>query len=210
MHHKTVKILVRCYLQLDPSSNITEHREMTTKPPTILGAATKLFWIDLEMTGLDVEKEVIIECAALITDMNYNVLDSYETVVKQPQTYLDSMDDWNKSHHRDSGLTAKVPFGEEPDNVEHKLMQMVKKHFPQNERPILAGNSIAQDRLFIDKYWMGFSSLLHYRVLDVSSWKIIFNSQFGIKYEKKNAHRALDDIHESIDELKFYLKYVKV
>lgn len=176
----------------------------------IMGSATKLFWIDLEMTGLDVNKEVIIECAALVTDLNFQVIDSYETVVKQPQKYLDQMDDWNKNHHGASGLTAKVPYGEAPEKVEQRLIQMAKQHFPAGERPILSGNSIAQDRLFIDKYWKNFSAILHYRVLDVSSYKIIFNSKFGIKYEKKNAHRALDDIQESIDELKFYLKYFKV
>ena len=175
----------------------------------VLGAASKLFWIDLEMTGLDIEKEVIIECAVLITDMNFQVLDSFESVITQPQHYLDQMDDWNKSHHRESGLTAKVPFGLHPDEVENHLISMVRKNFPKEERPVLAGNSIAQDRLFIDKYWPGFASLLHYRMLDVSSWKIIFNSKFQIKYQKSNSHRALDDIKESIDELQFYMSHLK-
>lgn len=175
----------------------------------ISGAATKLFWIDLEMTGLDIQKEVIIECAALVTDIDFQVIDSYETVVKQPQAYLDRMDEWNKTHHRDSGLTAKVPYGEDPSKVEQRLIQMIEQHFPKDERPILSGNSVAQDRLFIDKYWPKFSAKLHYRMLDVSSWKILFNAKFNMKYEKKNAHRALDDIHESIDELRYYLKYVK-
>jgi len=173
------------------------------------GSASKLFWIDLEMTGLDIDKEVIIECAVLITDLNFKVLDSFETVVKQPQHYLDQMDEWNKKHHGDSGLTAKVPFGTPSDEVETHLISMVQKHFRNDERPVLAGNSISQDRLFIDKYWPGFSAVLHYRMLDVSSWKVIFNSKFGIKYEKNNAHRALDDIQESIAELEFYLNYLK-
>jgi oligoribonuclease len=177
---------------------------------TIIGAATKLFWIDLEMTGLDVEKEVIIECATVITDMNFKVLDSFETVVKQPQHYLAAMDDWNTKHHNDSGLVKKVPFGEDPEDVEHHLMSMVRKNFDRTEKPVLAGNSIHQDRLFIEKYWPGFAALLHYRMLDVSSWKVIFNSKFGIKYEKKNAHRAVDDVQESIGELKYYLEHFKV
>lgn len=173
-------------------------------------SATKLFWIDLEMTGLDVEKEVIIECAALITDFNFKILDSYETVVKQPQHYLDQMDEWNRKHHRESGLTAKVPNGVPPEEVEYHLISMIQKNFPREERPILAGNSIMQDRLFIDKYWHELSGLLHYRMLDVSSWKIIFNSKYNMKYEKKNAHRALDDIKESISELQFYLNHLKI
>lgn len=169
----------------------------------------KLFWIDLEMTGLDIEKEVIIECAALITDLDFKILDQFEAVVRQPQHYLDAMDDWNRTHHKESGLTAKVPFGLDSDEVEAQLISMVKKHWSLNDRPILAGNSIAQDRLFIDKYWMGFSSLLHYRMLDVSSWKVIFNNKYNIKYMKQNSHRALDDIQESIAELQHYLKYIR-
>lgn len=168
----------------------------------------KLFWIDLEMTGLDVNKEVIIEVAAIITDLEFNEIASFETVVNQPKTYLDNMDQWNKEHHAESGLTAKIPFGMQPEKVEEKLIEMVKKHFkPDEEKPILSGNSIAQDRLFITKYFTNFDSLLHYRMLDVSSWKIIMNNKFNIKYEKKNKHRALDDVRESIEELKFYLQH---
>lgn len=173
----------------------------------------KLFWIDMEMTGLDVEKEVIIEVAALITDMNFNVLDSYEAVVNQPNTYLDKMDEWNKSHHSKSGLLAKIPRGAPPHEVEEALIALVKKHWPRIEKkedkPVLAGNSIGQDRLFINKYLPEFGNLLHYRMLDVSSWKIIFNHKLNLKYEKKNNHRALDDIRESIEELKYYLSHIK-
>ena len=91
------------------------------------------------------------------------------------------------------------------------LLNLLKKHWPKvekkDDRPILAGNSISQDRLFLNKYFKKFSGELHYRMLDVSSWKIIFNYKFDLKYEKKNAHRALDDIRESIEELKYYLSY---
>lgn len=165
----------------------------------------KLFWIDMEMTGLDVEKEVIIEVAAIITDLNFKELDTFETIVKQPQKYLESMDAWNTEHHKKSGLTAKVPNGMLPDQVEAMLCDLVKKHFPDtSEKPVLAGNSIMQDRLFIDKYMKDFSSRLHYRMLDVSSWKIIFNNKFNYFYKKANKHRALEDIRESIQELRHY------
>lgn len=174
----------------------------------------KLLWIDLEMTGLDVEKEVVIECAVIITDLNFQVLDTYETVVNQSQDYLSRMDDWNKEHHSKSGLLARIPFGKTPEQTEEDLLNLLKKHWPKiekkDDRPILAGNSIAQDRLFLNKYFKKFSSELHYRMLDVSSWKIIFNYKFDLKYEKKNAHRALDDIRESIEELKYYLSYFEV
>lgn len=166
---------------------------------------TKLFWLDMEMTGLNVEKEVIIEVAAIVTDLNFAELETFETVVKQPQKYLDAMDTWNTEHHKKSGLTAKVPFGMDPDQVEAKLVDMVKKHFPDpKDRPVLAGNSIMQDRLFIDKYMKDLSSRLHYRMVDVSSWKVIINNKFKYVYEKSNKHRALEDIRESIQELRHY------
>jgi oligoribonuclease len=165
----------------------------------------KLFWIDMEMTGLDVQKEVIIEVAAVITDLDFKELETFETVVKQPQSYLDNMDAWNKEHHKKSGLTAKVPNGVEPDQVEAKLVDMIKKHFPeQKDRPVLAGNSIMQDRLFIDKYMPDLASRLHYRMVDVSSWKVIINNKFNYVYQKSNKHRALEDIRESIQELRHY------
>lgn len=165
----------------------------------------KLFWVDMEMTGLDVQKEVIIEVAAIVTDLNFKELETFETVVKQPQKYLDAMDAWNTEHHKKSGLTAKVPNGMEPDQVEAKLIDMVKKHWPDpKERPVLAGNSIMQDRLFIDKYFTDLAPRLHYRMVDVSSWKVIINNKFKYVYHKANKHRALEDIRESIQELRHY------
>lgn len=169
----------------------------------------KLYWLDMEMTGLDVGKEVIIEVAAIVTDLNFRELGSFEAIVKQPQSYLDNMDAWNTEHHGASGLTAKVPFGMEPTAVEHHLVQLAKQHFPDHkDRPVLAGNSIGQDRLFIDKYFKNFSEVLHYRMLDVTSWKVMLLNKFGIVYKKHNQHRALDDIRESIQELQFYCQFI--
>jgi len=173
-----------------------------------------LLWLDMEMTGLDVNKEVIIEVACIVTDMNFKELDVFETVVKQPQSYLDNMDSWNKDHHGKSGLTAKVPTGMDPDFVEAKMIDLINKHFPDSstdlkKRPILAGNSIMQDRLFIDKYFKKLSSRLHYRMVDVSSFKIMLNNKYNLEYRKQNSHRALDDIRESIGELKFYLNSIQ-
>ena len=170
----------------------------------------KLLWLDMEMTGLEVNKEVIIEVACIVTDMNFREFETFETIVKQPQSYLDNMDPWNTKHHGESGLTAKVPLGMEPSAVEYKLSALIDRHWPdwkksKQQCPILAGNSIAQDRLFIDAYFKKLSGMLHYRVLDVSSWKVIFNNKFDIHYKKQNAHRALDDIRESMGELRFYL-----
>jgi oligoribonuclease len=200
--------------RLDVSSKSGKNRASKEMSLSMRPNQQKLFWIDLEMTGLAVEKEVIIECAALVTDYEFRVLDTYEAVVNQPNIYLERMDDWNREHHSASGLTAKVPFGKTPDQVEEDLLNLLNRHWPKIERkedrPILAGNSIAQDRLFIDKYFTRFAEKLHYRMLDVSSFKIIFNNKFDLKYQKQNAHRALDDIKESVEELKYYLRHFDV
>jgi oligoribonuclease len=161
----------------------------------------------MEMSGLDIEKEVVLEVAAVVTDFDMEELARYHSVVKQPQEYLDRMDEWNTKHHKESGLTDLVPSGKSPDQVEADLMQVLDGFF-LNERAILAGNSIMQDRLFLNKYFPRFASRLHYRMVDVTSFKIIFSTRYGVAYQKKNTHRAVDDITESIAELKHYLSYV--
>jgi oligoribonuclease len=166
----------------------------------------KWLWLDLEMTGLDVNKEVVIEVAAIITDHDFNELADYHSVVKQPQEYIDAMDAWNTEHHNASGLVAKIPYGKPPLQVENELCTLVDHHF-KSERAILAGNSIFQDRIFIKKYFNELEARLHYRMLDVTAWKLIMTDKYGIEYGKRNSHRALDDIRESIDELRYYLKY---
>lgn len=171
----------------------------------------KLLWLDMEMTGLDVEKEVIIETACIVTrvtpEMKFEPLAQYHAIVCQPQEYLDRMDDWNQKHHSSSGLLAQIPGGKAPALVEEELCDLVRTHFG-TEKAVLAGNSIGQDRLFINRYMKDLSALLHYRMLDVTSFKILFNAMFNLKFKKKEVHRALDDIQESIDELKFYLGFL--
>lgn len=173
-------------------------------------AMKKLFWLDMEMTGLEVEKEVPIEVAAIVTDWDFNVLEQYHAVICQPRKYLDAMDDWNKKHHGESGLTAMIPSGKEPELVDQELADLIAKHFTGKEKAILAGNSISQDRLFIRKYMPKTESKLHYRMLDVTAWKVVFNGKYDQKFAKKDGHRALDDIHESIGELKHYLSFVRI
>lgn len=167
-----------------------------------------LLWLDMEMTGLDVEIERVIEVAALVTDMDFNVVDTYHAVLNQPQVFIDNMDDWNRKHHRDSGLVAKIPTGRDPNEVDRELKELTNKHFGK-ERAILCGNSIFQDRKFIDLYFTDLAKLLHYRMMDVTAWKIIMNAKYHVEYQKRDSHRALDDIHESIEELKTFLKFVK-
>ena len=170
------------------------------------------FWLDLEMTGLDVNTNLIIECAAIISDDNFKQLESYHAVVKQDQKFLDAMDDWNKKTHGESGLIQKIPFGKPPEQVEADLIQLASKYFgtKNDERPILAGNSIFQDRTFINKYWPQFADKLHYRMLDVSAWKIILKNKYNKEYKKKKTHQALEDIRESMEELKYYMSFLKV
>ena len=167
---------------------------------------SRFFWLDLEMTGLDPEKEVIIEAAAIITNNRLEEIDSYHCIVQQDQEYLEKMDKWNTKQHKKSGLYDLVPGGTPQSQMEEELLALANKHY-KNERVILAGNSIYQDRLFIRKYLLQFEKKLHYRMLDVSAWKIIFADK-GVEFKKENKHRALDDIRESIREMKEYLNYL--
>ena len=168
------------------------------------------FWVDLEMTGLDDVKDVILEVAAVITDLDLKPLEEFHRVVFQPQETLDRMDDWCKRTHGASGLTAAVPKGTPLAEVDAALVEVVNKHFPANERVVLVGNSISNDQRFINRYMPLLAARLHYRVIDVSSFKEIFRDKWGIQIQKKNAHRAVGDIHESIKELETYLSYIKV
>jgi oligoribonuclease len=168
----------------------------------------KLLWIDLEMTGLDVSKERIIEVAAVITDLDFEELGRFESVVYQDSAFINNMDEWNTRQHRSSGLVDKIPQAPTQEEVEIKLCQLVQQHFTK-EPAVLAGNSIGQDRKFIDAYMPSLASLLHYRMLDVTAWKLIMEHKFQVTYEKKDAHRALDDIQESIAELKTFIGYIK-
>lgn len=166
----------------------------------------KLFWLDMEMTGLDVEKERVIEVAVIVTDLTFEEVGYYHTIVKQPQEFIDNMDEWNRTHHSQSGLIDKIPEGKNPVVVDRELCEFATRHVGRN-RVVIAGNSIFQDRRFIDKYFTDFKALLHYRMLDVTSWKIILKHKYHVEYSKKESHRALDDIRESISELKYYLEY---
>jgi oligoribonuclease len=166
-------------------------------------------WIDMEMSGLDVQQCKILEVAAIVTDSRFAPLATYHAVVHQPPSVLAAMDDWCTKTHGDSGLTAAVAKGAPLAQVEEQLMLIVEKYFPASERPVLAGNSIGQDRKFIDAYMPTLSNRLHYRMVDVSSFKIVFQDLYHVRYEKRGTHRALDDILESIAELTLYLSHVR-
>ena len=169
-----------------------------------------LFWVDLEMTGLDETRDHILEIAVAITDLELKIVHEYQKVVYQSQEIIDGMNDWCKENHGRSGLTAEIPSGTPLDEVEKQVIALCDQFFKKDDRIVIVGNSIGNDRRFIDKYMPHFSKRLHYRMIDVSSFKEIYRERYGVKFEKKNAHRALGDIRESVRELEHYLSFVKI
>lgn len=168
---------------------------------------TKLLWVDLEMTGLDFQHDVIIEVAAEITDMNFKTLDSYEALVKQPEEKLSSMSEWAQAQHDASGLTERVRQEGKPEQqVIQELCDFIKGQFG-DEPATLAGNSIHNDRNFMKQWWPAVDACLHYRMLDVSTLKILMQAKYGVFFEKTDNHRALQDIQASIAELQYYLDW---
>lgn len=164
----------------------------------------------MEMTGLDETKEKILEVAVVITNTKLEKLDEFHHVVYQSKEVLDGMDEWCKTTHGRSGLTKEVAAGMPLDRVEEELVAFGKKHFGE-DKIVLCGNSVGQDRKFIDRYMPKLASLLHYRLIDVSSFKEVFRNCYGIVFKKsEDRHRAKDDIYESIAELANCLKYVKI
>lgn len=167
--------------------------------------ATKLLWVDLEMTGLDTSSDVILEVAAEVTDFDFNTLDSYAAIISQPEDKLAAMDEWCTEQHTKSGLIDRIRTeGRTESEVVKELEEFIKRNFG-DEPAVLAGNSIHNDRQFIKKWWPSIDKLLHYRMLDVSSFKILMQSKHGSDFEKAGAHRAYEDIRASIDELRYYL-----
>ncbi len=162
-------------------------------------------WIDLEMTGLNPLTDRIVEAAVIITDKQLNPLFEWETAVYQTPETLEGMNDWCKHHHAASGLLERVPLGITESALDAQLFEIVLAYFKRTNPVVICGNSIAQDRKFIDQHLPQFAARLHYRMLDVSSFKIVFREMLGREFKKANTHRALDDIRESIAELKYYL-----
>jgi oligoribonuclease len=169
----------------------------------------RLVWIDLEMSGLDVGRERILEIATIVTDGQLRVVaEGPELVVHQPDALLDAMDDWNAKHHGESGLVDRVRASTVDEaEAERRTLEFVAAHVAPRSAP-LAGNSVHQDRLFLDKYMPKLSAHLHYRNVDVSTVKELvrrwYPAAFEARPKKKGNHRALDDIRESIEELRYY------
>lgn len=173
---------------------------------------TKLLWLDLEMTGLDPDKDLILEVAVEVTDFDFKTLDKYEALVKQPKDkVVERMQKnvfWKDFPANRDEFIKKIDTAKPSSDVEQELINLVDKNF-DSELAILAGNSIHNDRLFIRKAWPQFDLKLHYRMLDVSAWKVFMQGKFGVVFEKKDVHRAFDDIQASIAELQHYLEWFK-
>lgn len=170
----------------------------------------KLLWIDLEMTGLEPDKDRILEVAAIATDMKLNEIARYEAVVKVDEQLMQSRmvgEFWDKNSASRDALIAQNKDGKPVAEVEKELLQFLDQHF--GEEIYLAGNSIHQDRKFIEREMPNLNKRLHYRMLDVSAWKIYFEHARHQKFQKPENHRALDDINGSIEELKWYLTFLK-
>ena len=174
----------------------------------------KILWVDLEMTGLDPIHDEILEVAAIVTDWKFNEIATYEGVVRHDTKKLKELLDKNASfwdEHPDArrGLEQQNAHGKSLQEVEQELLAFCDEFCKDEPKILLGGNSIHQDRRFIDQWWPTLSKRLHYRMLDVSAWKFVFEGRYKKKFAKPEDHRALEDIRGSIMELEYYLKKVK-
>lgn len=175
----------------------------------------RILWMDLEMTGLEPTEDRILEVGAIVTDWEFEEIARYEAVIRvdveivekrmtgkfweENAAVRDALIEQNNSENAKDSLT-----------VENELLEFIDKHFEKDTPVLLAGNSIHQDRRFIVNEWQRLDTKLHYRMLDVSAWKVVFEGRFGKKFAKAEAHRAVEDIKGSIEELKYYLKKIVI
>jgi oligoribonuclease len=169
---------------------------------------SNLIWIDMEMSGLDPDNDRVLEVAIVITDSQLNVVtEGPVKVVHQPDDVFERMDSWNKSTHKKSGLIDRAKAATQNEaEVEAELIAFLAQHLPQNTSP-MCGNSICQDRRFLARHMPKLEAFFHYRNLDVSTLKELAKRwKPGIMagFAKHGKHEALADIHESIEELKYY------
>ena len=181
---------------------LSNSREIMAQDPN------NLIWLDMEMTGLDPDRDRVIELAMVATDSTLNTLaESPVVVVHQPDAVLDAMDEWNKSTHGKSGLVDKVRASQTDETAAtEQLLEFMRQYVPERTSP-MCGNSICQDRRFMARWLPGLEAYFHYRNLDVSTLKELARRWKPEVYKgvvKKGAHTALADIHESIEELRYY------
>jgi oligoribonuclease len=169
-----------------------------------------LIWIDLEMTGLDPQKERIIEIATVVTDSELNVLAEGPSIaINQSNQLIQAMDQWNTNQHGKSGLTERVLNSTVTEaQAESATLEFLKQWVPEGMSP-MCGNSIGQDRRFLVRYMPKLANYFHYRNLDVSTLKELvrrWKPELMNGFNKKGSHLAMDDIHDSIAELAYYRK----
>ena len=171
----------------------------------------RMVWIDLEMTGLDLERESIIEIATIITDSELNIIaEGPNLAISVSEELIKGMDEWNTRHHFGSGLIDRVRNDSVSlEEAERQTLEFIKEHVPKRTAP-LCGNSVWNDRQFLVKEMPSVAKYLHYRMVDVSTIKELARRWYpGLpKFEKKGAHLALDDIRESVYELVHYRELI--
>ncbi len=168
-----------------------------------------LVWIDCEMTGLDLGADALVEVAALVTDFELNVLgEGVDVVIKPPQAALEQMQAVVTSMHTASGLLERLDSGASLEQAERQVLAYVREHVPDERKAPLAGNTVGTDRMFLARDMPQLESHLHYRIVDVSSIKELARRWYPKAYyaapAKSGSHRALADIRESIEELRYY------
>ena len=175
----------------------------------------RLVWIDCEMTGLDLGADALIEVAALVTDFELNVLgEGVDVIIKPPDAALEQMVPFVREMHEKSGLLEELADGVDMAGAERQGLDYIRTHCPDGSRPPLAGNTVATDRAFLARDMATLEGFLHYRIVDVSSIKELSRRWFPRAYyaapDKRGNHRALADIQESIEELRYYREAVFV
>ncbi|XP_034112854.1 probable oligoribonuclease [Drosophila albomicans] len=172
-----------------------------------------IVWMDLEMTGLDIDKDQILEVSCIITDKQLNVKSEGPCfAIRHAAHVYEKMNEWCIKHHNESGLVERCKNSEiTPDLAENVILKYLKENIPERKCP-LAGNSVYMDRLFLRKYFPNVDEYLHYRIIDVSTIKELGNrwapDVVKAAPKKKLVHRSLDDIKESIEELKYYKEHL--
>lgn len=174
----------------------------------------RVLWMDLEMTGLSPSDDQILEVAAIVTDWDFNEIATFQGIVKNSvskmrKRFAKNSSFWNLNTESRDGLIQQNKDGKSQKQIESDLISFINVNFKAGVPVLLAGNSIHIDRQFIKANWPKFDAKLHYRMLDVSAWKVVFEGKFGKKFAKPDAHRALDDIRGSIMELQYYLTKLK-
>ena len=190
---------------------VSQEAPTTASPPTLAKSDQNLVWLDCEMTGLDPERDRLIEIAVIVTGPNLEPrIEGPVLVIHQSDAQLDLMDAWNKGTHGKSGLTDKVKASTTTEaQAEQQILEFIAQYVPKQSSP-MCGNSISQDRRFLVKYMPKLEAFFHYRNLDVSTLKELarrWRPEVYASFKKRQLHTALADVHESIDELAHYREH---